>query len=1076
MYKSPIQIIRLTAILALVLVNCSCTSEMKKSRYLAQAERYFKAGEYDQAKIEYLKVLKIDPNNAVAYARCGAMWADEGVPLRAGAFLVKARELAPNDLDNRYKLALVYFRIGQPNEAFKEASEILKQAPENGPALALLAQTSLSPEQIQTAEQALQKFPQRDNPYVEVANAAQAIRKGDLAKAEAALNHALSLDSTCVQAHIGLAQLALTKKDNARAEQELKAAADLSAVRSRERLAYAEFKMQTGYTQEAKSYLQDLTKQARDFIGGWVLQAKIAQSEKKYDEVGSLLQNVFSRDPDNIEARVVQAQALLGKGDLKQGTDILERADKSLANNPLIKYQLALAYLQGRNTTQATSELEQAVKIAPKYVDAIVLLAQLRLRAGDPRSVITPLESALQLRPDITQIRTLLADAYQAAGRSEDAASLIREQIKKTPEDSQSYLVLGVILKRQKKNDEARKAFEKAIEFNPKNVVAIDQLTDLDLEASAFSAVHQRADALLQKEPQSAPAYYIHGRSYVMEKNFPAAETALKKAIELDPNLSAPYNLLVAIYVQTNKLPEALRELETVLAKNPQYSPALLTSAIIYGQMGDFAKARDSYEKVLALNPNLVPALNNLAYIYSEKLNNLDRAAELARKAHELIPAEPSVADTFGWVLYRQGKYQEAADLLQQSASKSPDKGEIQFHLGMANYMMGRLDEARAALQKAVSAPADFPGKDEAKSRLQLVSQTGDLSASDLEKFTKEKSNDPVTLMRLGATYAKAGTADKAAQAYEQALQANPRLLEAALSLAQLNAGPLKNNAKALEYAKKARELAPTDARVTATAGHIAYQAGNFPWAYSLLQEGSRGLPDDLAVARDFAWAAYSTGKTNEAQEAMRRVANEPPASTERGEAALFLSMAALDSEDAIPSNAESEVAKALAEQPDYVPALMAKAAIRLQKGDTAEASAIYNGILQKWPDFAPAQKRLASIYVNEPANASKAYDLASKARRTLPGDPGLAKTLGALSFQRKEYARAVQLLQESEAKKPLEGKSLFMLGMAHLQLGHKTEAKKVLDRALAAGIPDDLAKQAKDAIVELDKTADQRR
>ena len=160
--------------------------------------------------------------------------------------------------------------------------------------------------------------------------------------------------------------------------------------------------------------------------------------------------------------------------------------------------------------------------------------------------------------------------------------------------------------------------------------------------------------------------------------------------------------------------------------------------------------------------------------------------------------------------------------------------------------MMGRSDEARAALEKAVSVPGDFPGKDEAKSRLELLSQGGDLSIPDLEKFVKEKSNDPVTLMRLGAAYAKAGTADKAAQTYEQALQANPKLLEAALSLAQLNAGPLKNNAKALEYAKKARELAPADAHITATAGHIAYQAGNFPSAYSLLQESSRGLPDDL--------------------------------------------------------------------------------------------------------------------------------------------------------------------------------------------------------------------------------------
>src|SRR5437868_13856346 len=190
----------------------------------------------------------------------------------------------------------------------------------------------------------------------------------------------------------------------------------------------------------------------------------------------------------------------------------------------------------------------------------------------------------------------------------------------------------------------------------------------------------------------------------------------------------------------------------------------------------------------------------------------------------------------------------------------------------------------------------------------------------------------------------------------------------------------------------------------------------------------------------------------------MRRVANGPPAAPERGEAALFLAMAALDSDDAVPPGAENEVMKALGAQPDYVPALMAKAAIRLQKGDTAEASAIYNSILQKWPDFAPAQKRLASIYANEPANAGKAYELASKARRSLVDDPDLAKTLGTLSFQRKEYARAVQFLQESEARKALDGKSLFMLGVVQVRLEHTTEARKLLHRAVAAGLTDDLA------------------
>src|SRR5437763_6945908 len=142
MYKSSMQILRSIALLVLVLVTSSCTSEMKKSRYLTRADRYFQAGEYDQAKIEYLKVLRIDSANAVAYARYGAIWADEGVPLRAVAFLLKARELTPEDLDNRYQLALVYLRVGRAHDAFMEWPEIWKHSQVEGQVMSVLEDTS----------------------------------------------------------------------------------------------------------------------------------------------------------------------------------------------------------------------------------------------------------------------------------------------------------------------------------------------------------------------------------------------------------------------------------------------------------------------------------------------------------------------------------------------------------------------------------------------------------------------------------------------------------------------------------------------------------------------------------------------------------------------------------------------------------------------------------------------------------------------------------------------------------------------------------------------------------------------
>src|SRR5205814_9945182 len=90
-------------------------------------------------------------------------------------------------------------------------------------------------------------------------------------------------------------------------------------------------------------------------------------------------------------------------------------------------------------------------------------------------------------------------------------------------------------------------------------------------------------------------------------------------------------------------------------------------------------------------------------------------------KAHELLGQDPAMGDTFGWVLYKRGDYQQALPILQESAGKAADNPEIQFHLGMTAYMMGQTDLARVALRKAASATNDFPGKDEIKRRLALL-------------------------------------------------------------------------------------------------------------------------------------------------------------------------------------------------------------------------------------------------------------------------------------------------------------------------------------------------------------------
>ena len=69
----------------IAILLAGCTAASRKARLEEKAEKFFKAGEYDKAKIEYLNVIRIDQSDANAYARIGAMWTDDGVPLRAGS-------------------------------------------------------------------------------------------------------------------------------------------------------------------------------------------------------------------------------------------------------------------------------------------------------------------------------------------------------------------------------------------------------------------------------------------------------------------------------------------------------------------------------------------------------------------------------------------------------------------------------------------------------------------------------------------------------------------------------------------------------------------------------------------------------------------------------------------------------------------------------------------------------------------------------------------------------------------------------------------------------------------------------
>ena len=1071
-------LLMLAMVALLVIGGVGCTAKVKKSYHLSRANRYYDASQMDRAEIEYQNVLRYDPANRQAFGRLGLIYYDQGrfFP-RATFFLAKGSQLAPDDLNLRLKLGLIYSSVGLVTQALAQANFILEKKPADDEATLLLAETANKTNEITATRQRLQTMARNgDRAAIEVALGDLALREQNLAAAGDAYKKAQALDSKSSRVNAALATLAWAQNDLKQAEIFYKAAAEASPPRSPLRTQYVRFKIQTGDLAGARAALAEILKPAPDFLPASLALAEIAGQEKKYDECGGLLAKALALDPDNIGALLLQGRLDLSRGDADKAVTDMERMTHLYPQAADAHYQLGVAYHMANDLNKAAGSLTRALELNPNYTEATLQLAEIQIINKNAAPAMIALERLRQKQPQLAlaqlvKAQLLLADAYRLQpDRINDAVTIYTSLEKSFPKDSPIPLLRGAALLQLKDNAGARKAFERALEISPGNPSAIEQLVDLDLTAKQFDAALLRLNGEVQKNPKLVGLRILTAKVFLAQGKRDQAEAALLQAVEADPTSLGAYLLLAQLYSNAGQNEKALARLDAVMAKDPQNASALMLVADIYTVKKDYQGAASAYEKLLKIDPKNSAALNNLAYIYSESLVNLDRAYELAQRTRELLPFEPAPADTLGWICFKRGAYTTALGLFQESAVKMPTNSEAQFHLGLASYMTADEVSARAALQRAWQSGVVFPGRDECQrclAILDLKPATADAAArATLEKRIAEKPDDPVALVRLAAIYQRDGNADKAIAAYEAILKAIPNNLDALINLTRLYTG--KDNKKAYDLAKAANKLAPYNPEVTHALGRLAFLSGDFQLAASLLQRTLQSQPNDAALQFDYAQAAYGIGKVSEAQTALQTAVGLNLPTAQAAQARRMLDLIALADAPAQAAAANDRIGDILKAEPDDAPALMACAAASEFKSDAAGAEQADEKILAHFPDFAPAQKQLARLYAAEPAKADRAYALATKARAAYPDDPALGKIMGVILVQRGDYSHAVNLLKASAARLTTDAELFYYLGTAQFQLKNRAESKASLQQALALKLTGPLAESARQMLTNL--------
>jgi tetratricopeptide (TPR) repeat protein len=172
-------------------------------------------------------------------------------------------------------------------------------------------------------------------------------------------------------------------------------------------------------------------------------------------------------------------------------------------------------------------------------------------------------------------------------------------------------------------------------------------------------------------KPSWITNYINLGLSFHQTNRYKKEKLLYKKA-EQDfpdnPSLIFRQAVLALSEEKTKDANEYIEKYKLIRKENSVPEASIMKSvADIYSDANILDKAEENYRQSFSLEPESSEIINILAYFLIDKDRNINEGLELISKALELSPENYYYLHTKGRGLYKQGKYQEALEILQKS-------------------------------------------------------------------------------------------------------------------------------------------------------------------------------------------------------------------------------------------------------------------------------------------------------------------------------------------------------------------------------------------------------------------------
>jgi tetratricopeptide (TPR) repeat protein len=284
------------------------------------------------------------------------------------------------------------------------------------------------------------------------------------------------------------------------------------------------------------------------------------------------------------EATVVRGNLGATLAHLRRYDEAIEQYRLILSGDPgnrPIRLNLALAYEGKEEFERAAKELESLHKEGSDDPQVNILLGDCYLRLGrysQALAVLEPMETSQGNDPDFAW---LFGSALIQAGRPEEGVRWVDKVAEKTS-NAEAYLLAG----------------------------------QTRLALTEYVLALQDADAAMRQDPALAGVLTLKGMALEQTGNYMGAESALRRALEVNPrDFDAHFYLGAILYFKRNTK-EARTNLETALQLRPDSAQAHYELALVSRAEGDLPAALKGFENAANLNPEWLQPHIELSALY----------------------------------------------------------------------------------------------------------------------------------------------------------------------------------------------------------------------------------------------------------------------------------------------------------------------------------------------------------------------------------------------------------------------------------------------------------------------------